>query len=102
MTVRRWNESAIKADQDVADIIAEEEVESEYPALFRKIQQEPVKLRENFAETAFFYPALVTDEAGDVAFSFTMPESQHDLETTTVSTDRRPEIRLSVPRNHDQ
>lgn len=68
-------ESAIKADQDVADIIAEEEVESEYPALFRKIQQEPVKLRENFAETAFFYPALVTDEAGDVAFSFTMPES---------------------------
>ncbi|MFQ6927165.1 MAG: alpha-2-macroglobulin family protein [Parabacteroides merdae] len=35
----------------------------------------PVELRENFAETAFFYPALVTDEAGDVAFSFTMPES---------------------------
>lgn len=43
------------------------------PAL-QKINN-PIELRENFAETAFFYPALVTDEAGDVAFSFTMPES---------------------------
>ncbi|WP_456088414.1 alpha-2-macroglobulin family protein [Parabacteroides sp.] len=65
-------ESAIKADQGVANIIAEEEVEESGKPFF---PNNSVELRENFAETAFFYPALVTDEAGDVAFSFTMPES---------------------------
>lgn len=66
-------ESAIRTEQGVAVITAEEEVEGS--PLFSKVLQEPVELRKNFAETAFFYPALVTDEAGDVAFSFTMPES---------------------------
>lgn len=32
-------------------------------------------LRTNFAETAFFYPQLRTNELGEVAFSFTMPQS---------------------------
>ena len=32
-------------------------------------------LRTNFAETAFFYPQLRTNEQGEVAFSFTMPQS---------------------------
>ncbi|WP_321333130.1 alpha-2-macroglobulin family protein [uncultured Bacteroides sp.] len=32
-------------------------------------------LRSNFVETAFFYPQLLTNEKGEVAFSFTMPES---------------------------
>ncbi|MCD8236208.1 MAG: MG2 domain-containing protein [Prevotellaceae bacterium] len=32
-------------------------------------------LRSNFAETAFFYPHLMTDENGDVNISFTLPES---------------------------
>lgn len=32
-------------------------------------------IRENFAETAFFYPVLVTDSTGNVAFNFTLPES---------------------------
>lgn len=49
-----------------ADIVAEEELPAAQPA---------VQLRENFAETAFFYPALATDAEGNVAFSFTMPES---------------------------
>lgn len=66
-------ESAIRTEQGVAVITAEEEVEGS--PLFSKVLQEPVELRKNFAETAFFYPALVTDEAGDVAFSFTIPES---------------------------
>ena len=35
----------------------------------------PHSLRENFAETAFFYPALVTNEKGEVVFGFTIPES---------------------------
>lgn len=33
------------------------------------------KPRTNFNETAFFYPQLRTNEAGEVVFSFTMPES---------------------------
>lgn len=31
--------------------------------------------RSNFAETAFFYPRLHTDENGEVSFAFTVPES---------------------------
>ena len=34
-----------------------------------------VEMRSNFAETAFFYPHLLTDENGDVHISFTLPES---------------------------
>lgn len=34
-----------------------------------------VPLRENLNETAFFYPALRTDTTGNVAISFTLPES---------------------------
>ncbi|WP_071147104.1 alpha-2-macroglobulin family protein [Bacteroides ihuae] len=34
-----------------------------------------VNLRTNFAETAFFYPQLFTNDKGEVVFSFTMPES---------------------------
>ncbi|NDW13680.1 alpha-2-macroglobulin [Bacteroides sp. 214] len=32
-------------------------------------------LRTNFSETAFFYPQLRTNEAGEIVISFTMPES---------------------------
>jgi uncharacterized protein YfaS (alpha-2-macroglobulin family) len=34
-----------------------------------------VQIRRNFTETAFFYPALTTNEAGEVFIHFTMPES---------------------------
>ena len=34
-----------------------------------------VQIRKNFNETAFFIPALTTDAAGNVSFSFTMPEA---------------------------
>ena len=37
--------------------------------------QKPIEMRSNFAETAFFYPHLLTDENGDVHISFTLPES---------------------------
>ena len=33
------------------------------------------EVRTNFAETAFFYPQLRTNELGEIAFSFTMPQS---------------------------
>ena len=35
----------------------------------------PINLRTNFNETAFFYPQLRTDSAGNVKFTFTAPES---------------------------
>ncbi len=34
-----------------------------------------VKIRTNFNETAFFYPQIQTDAAGDFTFSFTSPEA---------------------------
>ncbi|RYF89595.1 MAG: alpha-2-macroglobulin, partial [Chitinophagaceae bacterium] len=36
---------------------------------------EGVQLRKNFNETAFFFPSLETDAAGNVTFSFTIPEA---------------------------
>lgn len=35
----------------------------------------PEQIRQNFAETAFFYPALRTNEEGDLFINFTLPES---------------------------
>ncbi|MDR1527782.1 MAG: hypothetical protein LBS46_08985 [Dysgonamonadaceae bacterium] len=39
------------------------------------LSEPPVPIRENFAETAFFYPQLKTNEAGETVLSFTVPES---------------------------
>lgn len=38
-------------------------------------KQPMVKLRNNFKETAFFYPQLETNEAGDVLVKFTLPDA---------------------------
>ena len=35
----------------------------------------PPQIRKNFNETAFFFPDLKTDSAGNISFSFTMPEA---------------------------
>lgn len=52
-------------------ILAESEVVStEQPAETGDIQ-----IRENFAETAFFYPQLRTNEKGEVSIAFVLPES---------------------------
>ena len=39
------------------------------------VSQPPVQVRKNLQETAFFFPDLRTDSAGNVSFSFTMPEA---------------------------
>jgi hypothetical protein len=36
---------------------------------------ESIQIRKNFNETAFFFPDLRTDSAGNIEFSFTMPEA---------------------------
>lgn len=54
-----------KAEPEIA-VAADEAGESE---------NNEVALRTNFAETAFFYPFLRTDENGEVEIEFTIPES---------------------------
>ena len=49
---------------DVAEGSAEEAAQTPMPAL-----------RENFSETAFFYPNLCTDSLGNVSISFTVPDA---------------------------
>jgi uncharacterized protein YfaS (alpha-2-macroglobulin family) len=39
------------------------------------IKPDDVQIRKNFNETAFFFPDLKTDAAGNIEFSFTMPEA---------------------------
>lgn len=41
----------------------------------RENNMQDVKARSNFSETAFFYPHLTTNEAGEILISFTIPES---------------------------
>ncbi|MFT3747705.1 MAG: alpha-2-macroglobulin family protein [Agriterribacter sp.] len=41
--------------------------------------------RKNFNETAFFFPDLKTDEAGNIAFSFTMPEALTQWKMTAIA-----------------
>ncbi|GHT09805.1 hypothetical protein FACS189426_09050 [Bacteroidia bacterium] len=36
---------------------------------------DPIQIRQNFNETAFFYPQLKTNEVGETLISFTVPES---------------------------
>ncbi|MFN8397607.1 MAG: alpha-2-macroglobulin family protein [Bacteroidia bacterium] len=61
-----------------------------------------VKLRKNLQETAFFYPQLRTDAAGNVILRFTMPEAltrwklltlahTRDLRGSPVRRGRHPE-----------
>ena len=54
---------AAKANQNIEEFVSKD-IEN----------QEPV-LRENFNETAFFYPNLITNVDGSLTFSFTMPDA---------------------------
>ncbi|HSQ47655.1 MAG TPA: alpha-2-macroglobulin family protein, partial [Lutibacter sp.] len=40
-----------------------------------KLDPSSIKIRKNFQETAFFYPHLSTDSAGNISFNFTIPEA---------------------------
>ncbi|MFM8758251.1 MAG: hypothetical protein ACKODS_01720, partial [Methylophilaceae bacterium] len=40
-------------------------------APMREVANEPIQIRSNFNETAFFFPQLYTDSTGSVRFSFT-------------------------------
>ncbi|WP_394336040.1 alpha-2-macroglobulin family protein [Bacteroides zoogleoformans] len=59
-------------NQNMEDVSSEEEKAEENEG---QTLQPVADLRTNFAETAFFYPQLRTNEQGEIAFSFTMPQS---------------------------
>lgn len=61
----------VQVEEGVEDVV----FESETIPLDEQALQPMAGLRTNFAETAFFYPQLRTNEQGEVAFSFTMPQS---------------------------
>lgn len=61
----------VQVSEAEADVAFEEEI---IPVEGQTLQT-LADLRTNFAETAFFYPQLRTNEQGEVAFSFTMPQS---------------------------
>ncbi len=60
--------AAAEEEEDTADAPAAGEGGTEQPAA-------AAPLRSNFAETAFFMPALHTDAQGNVRIAFTLPES---------------------------
>jgi uncharacterized protein YfaS (alpha-2-macroglobulin family) len=74
---------------------------------------QPITLRKNFNETAFFYPQLHTDEKGEIMIDFTIPEAltrwkfralahTKDLQTgyieNTVVTQKQLSITANTPR----
>ena len=87
---------------DVAEGSAEEAAQTPMPAL-----------RENFSETAFFYPNLCTDSLGNVSISFTVPDAltqwrflgfahtqevDYALWTDTVQTSKPFMVQPNLPR----
>lgn len=74
---RMYSKSANAADNIYVEdnsVLAESAVVAAAPSFGDGQEQEPV-VRENFAETAFFYPQLRTNDKGEVSISFTLPES---------------------------
>ena len=67
-------ESAISADFDSAPMAVQTE-EAEEDTGGMSLPEAGEALRTNFAETAFFYPQLHTNEQGEVVIAFTIPES---------------------------
>lgn len=59
----------------VKDELASDAAMPEPSATETEKEPEWASLRENFNETAFFYPSLQTDAKGDIAISFRLPES---------------------------
>ena len=80
---------------------------------FKNKKEQPIIPRTNFAETAFFYPQLQTNEKGEALLNFTMPEAltrwkfrgfahTKDLQTgyieNTIVTQKQLSITANTPR----
>ncbi|NDV84264.1 alpha-2-macroglobulin [Bacteroides sp. 51] len=60
---------------DLAEYSVDQDKASAVDNITEKLPEPTGDLRTNFAETAFFYPQLRTNEKGEVVVAFTMPES---------------------------
>ncbi|MDR2056720.1 MAG: hypothetical protein LBP83_00245 [Dysgonamonadaceae bacterium] len=60
---------------DIADLTEYKAEEAQESAKIPAPEEEPVQIRRNFNETAFFYPQLKTGADGETLLSFTLPES---------------------------
>lgn len=69
----RRSKKMVVSDVQLEDI--EEEEEPPAPDRPAPSNPSPVQVRKDFKETAFFFPDLRTDSAGNISFSFTMPEA---------------------------
>ena len=74
--------NAVMNQEAVTDMVLQEEMvetsaqEKVEMGSFEELAETgDIQIRENFAETAFFYPQLRTNETGEVSISFVLPES---------------------------
>ncbi len=76
----------------------------------KPVKKAKVVPRTNFTETAFFYPQLKTDEAGEINIEFTIPQSltrfkmlgfahTKDFKTTTITKELVTQKQLSISAN---
>lgn len=69
------NEEAINKKTESKDAEQNQNTQGGEPEIDKNLGSNNTQIRSNFAETAFFYPHLQTNEQGEVVFSFRMPES---------------------------
>lgn len=74
--------NAVMNQEAVTDMVFQEEMvetsaqeKAEMGSSEELAETGDIQIRENFAETAFFYPQLRTNEKGEVSISFVLPES---------------------------
>lgn len=74
--------NAVMKQEAVTDMVLQEEMvemsaleNAEMGSSEELAETGDIQIRENFAETAFFYPQLRTNEKGEVSISFVLPES---------------------------
>ena len=74
--------NAVMNQEAVTDMVLQEEMvetsvqeKAEMGSFEELAETGDIQIRENFAETAFFYPQLRTNEKGEVSISFVLPES---------------------------
>ena len=74
--------NAVMNQEAVTDMVLQEEMvetsaqeKEEMGSSEELAETGDIQIRENFAETAFFYPQLRTNEKGEVSISFVLPES---------------------------
>ncbi len=68
--------NAVEADYELMEPAKRKEsVVNVKDQVQREEAGQPLQLRKDFRETAFFYPDVMTDKNGEIILKFTMPEA---------------------------